>query len=226
MHIRFHVGGPAIHPTAEQAALIARWLGPTYTCSIRHDAAAFDDLGSVDCLVLMGMFWPGMSADWAGNMTYDPLPAAALERFFHYTRAKRPLAIHHGAIGCYTDQPAFTAALGVQWGPVRATHSPEVQHHIRVASQPHPITAGVQDFAITDELYHSLVFDESRPRQDLLWGSWEGNDHPLLTAMPATATHGAHVFHALGHGLVAFSPVQMRQLWVNSIAWLTHGRGV
>lgn len=221
MHIRFHVGGPALHPTAAQAERIAAWLGPSVQCSIVADAAAFDALETVDCLVLMGMFWPGMSADWAGNLSYTPLPSNALERFLAFRAARKPLVIHHGAIGCYTDVPAFTAALGVSWGAVRATHSPEQLHHIRVAPQPHPITHGVRDFAITDELYHSLVFDPSRPRTDLLWGDWEGAQHPLLSAFPATATHGATVFHALGHGLQAFDPPAMRSLWVNALDWVT-----
>jgi type 1 glutamine amidotransferase len=221
MHIRFQVGGPAVHPTHEQAMQIGQWLGPDYRVSICQDSAAFEALDDVDVLVLMGMFWPGMDADWAGNMTYDPIKADAQANFLRYTRSQRPLLIHHGAIGCYTDWPEFGATLGVTWGVKRASHSPFVRHQIRVAAEPHPITAGVDDFAIDDELYHSLRIDESRNPNHLLWGSWEGAEHPLLTTLDASARSGKTVFSALGHNLQSFEPPAMRQLWRNSITWLT-----
>lgn len=226
MHIRFHTGGPAVHPTRTQAGQIAQWLGPAYTCSIVDDAAAFADLETVDALVLMGLFWPGMDADWAGNLVYDPLPPAALAQFLAYRSARRPLLIHHGAIGCYSDLPAFTAALGVSWGVRRATHSPVLPHALRVDPTPHPLTTGIGDFTVTDELYHSLVYDPAVPRTDVLWGDWEGCTYPLVSAFGATPTRGRTVFNALGHGHEAFQAPAMQRLWVNSIRWALQSDGV
>lgn len=221
MHIRFHVGGPAVHPTRAQAERIATWLGPTHRISIHEDIAAFDALDDVDLLVLMGMYWPGMDADWAGNMTYTPITSDAQAKFLQYAQSKRPLLIHHGAIGCYTDWPVFGETLGVTWGVKRASHSPFVSHTIRVDPQHHPITAGVADFGIEDELYHSLRIDTTRAPNHLLWGSWDGAEHPLLTTLEANHHSGKTVFSALGHNLTSFDPPAMRQLWCNSIAWLT-----
>jgi type 1 glutamine amidotransferase len=220
MHIRFHVGGPAIHPVAAQAERIASWLGPDYHTSIVADSAAFADLDDVDVLVLMGMYWPGMNADWAGNMTYAPIEEPAKSNFLRYAHAQRPLVIHHGAIGCYTDWPEFGDTLGVTWGVKRASHSPFVPHRIRVDAQPHPVTAGVTDFDIVDELYHSLRIDATRQPKHLLWGSWEGGEHPLLTTLEASPRSGKTVFNALGHNMQSFDPPAMARIWQNSIAWL------
>ncbi len=220
MHIRFHVGGPAVHPTAEQAACIAGWVGDSYRTSILADTTAFEHLEDVDLLVLMGMYWPGMDADWAGNMTYKPIEEPAKQNFLRYAQSQRPLIIHHGAIGCYTDWPLFGETLGITWGVKRASHSPFVQHRIRVGTQPHALTNGVSDFDIDDELYHSLRIDATRNPQHHLWGSWEGAEHPLLTTLEPTAKTGKTVFHALGHNLKSFEPEAMAQLWRNSVTWL------
>ena len=103
MHIRFHVGGPRFHPVDEQATLISTWLDPHLRLSVRHDTAAFADLDDVDLLVMMGMYWQGMSADWAGNMVYQPPTEESKVQFLRYCDSQRPIIIHHGAIGGYDD---------------------------------------------------------------------------------------------------------------------------
>ena len=68
--IRFHVGGPSFHPTAQQAELVRQWLGSGFDCQICDGVEAFDDISSVDLLVIMGLHWPGMSEPWAGGLIY------------------------------------------------------------------------------------------------------------------------------------------------------------
>ncbi len=220
MHIRFHVGGPRAHPVDEQASIISTWLDPQYRISVRHDAAAFDDLDDVDLLVPMGMLWPGMSADWAGNMTYTPITADAQAKFLRYCDSKRPLLIHHGAIGCYSDWPEFAQRLGVQWGWQRASHSPFQAHMIHIGNTNHPVVAGVHDFATVDEIYYKLWMDESRNPTHHAWAPWDEQQHPMVTTLSASHAAGTAVYIALGHNLRSIEAPAIRQLWRNSVQWL------
>lgn len=224
MHIRFHVGGPRAHPVDEQATIISTWLGSRYRISVRHDAAAFADLDDVDLLVPMGMLWPGMNADWAGNMTYTPLPSEAQAQFVRYCASKRPLLIHHGAIGCYSDWPEYAQLLGVQWGWQRASHSPFQRHTIQIGQTRHPVVAGISDFVTEDEIYYKLWMDETRNPTHHAWAAWDNQQHPMVTTLSPSATTGRAVYIALGHNLRSIEAPAMRQLWRNSVSWLLHAK--
>ncbi|MCX6015549.1 MAG: ThuA domain-containing protein [Chloroflexales bacterium] len=220
MHIRFHVGGPRVHPVEEQATIISTWLDPHYKISVRADGDAFGDLEDVDLLVPMGMYWPGMSAEWAGSMTYTPIDATAQANYLRYCDSGRPMLIHHGAIGCYSDWPEFAQRLGVKWGWQRASHSPFQHHTITIGNSSHPIVTGLHDFTIEDEIYYKLWMDETRNPSHHMWATWDGEQHPMLTTLDANARAGKAIYSALGHNLRSIEPPALRRLWRNSVDWL------
>ncbi len=105
-------------------------------------------------------------------------------------------------------QPAVSEKVGYQ-------HDVEVP--VSIVDKSHPITAGLQDFVVRDEIY---------------WGFRVGSDvHPLLsTAHPKsgkplmwTRTEGQSriVFLQLGHDHFAFENPNYRTLLARSIAWVT-----
>lgn len=103
-------------------------------------------------------------------------------------------------------QPQVTGAVGYEHG---------VEVPVVIADPKHPITAGMKDFTIRDEIY---------------WGFRVGGDvHPLLTtALPKsgkplmwTRTEGRSrvVFLQLGHDHLAYGNPAYRELIARSIAW-------
>jgi len=220
MHIRFHVGGPRFHPVDEQATLISTWLNPQYRISVRHDVAAFTDLEDVDLLVMMGMYWPGMSADWAGNMTYQSPSSSDRANFLRYCDSKRPMIIHHGAIGGHDDWAEFGQRLGVKWGWQRASHSPFQNHTIQVGPSSHSIIAGLSNFSVDDEIYYKLWMDETRNPTHHAWAEWDGAQHPMLTTLDASAHVGRAIYIALGHNMRSMEPPAMRRIWSNAVTHL------
>jgi len=220
MHIRFHVGGPRFHPVDEQATLISTWLDAHHRISVRHDVAAFADLEDVDLLVMMGMYWPGMSADWAGNMSYQPPSTTDKANFLRYCDSKRPMIIHHGAIGGHDDWDEFGQRLGVKWGWQRASHSPFQNHTIQIGPSAHPIIDGLTDFAIDDEIYYKLWMDETRNPTHHAWATWDGAQHPMLTTLDASANVGQAIYIALGHNMRSMEPPAMRRIWHNAVNYL------
>lgn len=218
-HVRFLIGGPAFHPVDTQATLISTWL-PNYRISVRAGATAFHDLADVDLLILMGMYWPGMSADWAGNLTYTPPDADERSGFLHYCDSKRPLLIHHGAIGGYDDWPEFGQRVGVKWGWQRASHSPFQRHTIHIGPSQHPVIAGMHDFDIDDEIYYKLWMDETRQPTHHAWANWDNSNHPMITTFDASPHAGPAVYLALGHNMRSMEPPPIRRMWQNSVAYL------
>ena len=218
----FHVGGPAFHPVAEQARCIAEWLGHGFTCEMREGAEAFNDLSDCDLLLIMGLHWTGMNADWCGNLTYQPLNEYQKRTFEAYVAAGRPLLAHHGGIASYDDWPRFGELLGFRWDWAITKHSPIGTYEVKVLPTGHPIVAGVGDYSLYDELYYDVQITAGLHPTVHAEATWEQRALPMVMSAEGGRVQGAgrSVYLANGHDMRAFESAALRQLWVNSVHWL------
>ena len=91
----------------------------------------------------------------------------------------------------------------------------EIQNHS------HPITEGIPDFTIQDELYiHARFTDSVSP---LIEGEWEGQRHPMLWARDFEPARVC--YNALGHGVEAFEHPQNRLLLKRGVLWVLKALG-
>ena len=224
--ILFHVGGPAFHPTAAQADEIVGWLGDGYRCRMVDGASAFDRLDDIDLLVVMGMHWTGMTADWTGNMTYTPLTDAQKAAFEDYVTSGRPLVVHHGGIINYDDWPRFTELIGFRWEWDVTHHPPFGEFDVAVLDTGHPIVAGIENYTIADELYCNVQLTPGLPaiRHAEAWG--DGAQQPMVVTAEGGRAPGAGrvVYLANGHDMRAFVSPALRKLWINAVDWVMDGR--
>jgi type 1 glutamine amidotransferase len=220
--IRFFVGGPAFHPTAEQASLILEDSAGLYDSEIVDGASAFDNLSDVDLLVVMGLHWTGMSDAWAGNLTYVPLNDAQKAGFRDFVASGRPLLCYHGGIASYDDWPEFGQLLGYQWRWGVTYHSPVGAHPVTVEKTPHPLLEEVGDFTLTDELYYNYQITPDLKIEVLGHAKFHGAVMPMIFAGQGGRIPGAgrSVYLANGHDLRAFECPALRTLIKNSINWL------
>jgi type 1 glutamine amidotransferase len=222
-HIVFHLGGPPAHPVAEQAYRVSQWLGTGYTYGFRESRAAFEDLDGCDLLVLMGTYWtqsPG--AEWAGRPPYEPLEDHHMRAFEAYVVSGRPLLVHHGAILSYDDRPRFGELRGFTWEQGHTAHPPFATFTVNVLPTGHPVVAGVDSYAIDDELYYNV---RVTPGLDVLvhaTAEWGGAAHPMVMTAEGGRTPGAGrlAYLANGHDMRAFAAPALRRLWVNTVHWL------
>lgn len=134
------------------------------------------------------------------------------------------LVVLHHALVSYPDWPEYEQLIGGRYpkppeGEPQVTNKVGYQHNvevpIQIADAEHPITAGLKDFMIRDEIY---------------WGFRVGTDvHPLLkTTHPKsgstlmwtrTQEKSRVVYLQLGHGSTAYSNETYRTLVERSIAW-------
>jgi type 1 glutamine amidotransferase len=216
--IVFHVGGPEFHPVAQQAAMIAHWLGNEFDCEQHDGVDAFDALPGCDLLVLMGLHWSGMKA---ARMTYRAMAHQHQCALENYIASGKPLLCHHGAVASYDDWPRFGELCGVAWIWGKTSHSPIGNHTVRLCSG-HPVVAGVSDFAIYDELYYALkIADDVEPDVHAT-AEFAGTQHPMIMTGSGGRIAGAGkwAYLANGHDLRAFECPAMKQLWINAVAWL------
>lgn len=179
----------------------------------KGSASAWDrsDLATFDAVVLY---------DMATTIT-DAQKAKLLSLFERGTG----LVVLHHALCSYQDWPDYERIIGGRY-PVPPKGQPQVtdaigyEHGVEVpiaiADSAHPITAGLKDFTLRDEIY---------------WGFRSGADaHPLLTTphtksgkpLMWTRTEGKSrvVFLQLGHDAFAYGHPTYRALVARSISWV------
>jgi hypothetical protein len=160
----FHVGGPAFHPVAQQARSIAQWLGDDFVCNL---------------LVVMGLHWTGMNADWVGGLTYRPLNERQKQSFEDYVASGRPLLCHHGGIASYDDWPQFGELLGFTWKRGVTNHSPFGTYKVTVPLSDHPLVTDMHDYELDDELYYNVQITNGVTPTKLAYAVWEGQHLPM-----------------------------------------------
>lgn len=218
----FHVGGPAFHPTLEQARVIQGWLGPDFDCATYDGVDAFMHLDDCDLLVIMGLHWTGMSADRSGNLVYRPMTLAHQHALEMYVASGRPVLCHHGSIASYDDWPRFGELIGFAWIWGVTSHSELGDHQVRILPTGHPVVAGVSNYTIHDELYHDVRIAPGMQVAVHAEATWQGRMLPMVFTGESGRTPGAGrtVYLANGHDMQAFACPAMKQLWNNAVRWL------
>ena len=159
---------------------------------------------------------------------YD-MPTAITEpqqaRFLSLFARGTGLVVLHHALVSYQGWPDYERIVGGRWpappkGQPQVTDAVGYRHGVEVGvvvvDRDHPITRGLEDFTIHDEIY---------------WGYRVGADvHPLLTTthpksgkpLMWTRTEGRSrvVYLQLGHDRLAYENPGFRTLLARSIGWV------
>lgn len=140
--------------------------------------------------------------------------AAVLDDF---VRSGGGLLALHTAVICFDAHPVWRELCGAAWDWASSTHPPYGPSavHVSERGRAHPLTAGLDDFAVDDEVYGFL--DEVDGLEPLLTGHHGGRDHPLLWAR--TVGEGRVVTDLLGHGPGSFEHPAHREVLRRAARW-------
>ena len=175
-------------------------------------STAYDrsDLLSFDCIVLYDMMQ---------NIT-----AAQKAKFLSlFDKGVGLVATHHSLVS-YQSWPEFERIIGGtypepqdQKGKVTAQlgYQHDVDVPVTIVAKSHPITAGLNDFVINDEIYWG--FRTAPDAQPLLTTTQPKSGKPL--AWYRTEKNSRVVYLQLGHGPSAFNNPNYRKLLAQSIRW-------
>ncbi len=93
---------------------------------------------------------------------YDPkVPGRkGFDNLAHFVKQGGGLVLVHFACGAFQEfKDDFTKLAGRAWNPKLRGHDPFGEFTVSITDQAHPVTAGLSDFQITDELYTCLEGD-------------------------------------------------------------------
>lgn len=207
------MGGSHWHDTLQTASILRRVLERTghYYVTYSEVSSVLTRLERFDVVILNGML--------------DSLEPDEEKSLLSTVHAGKPLLVLHAASACFlkpppakgvnppADHPEFYKMLG---GYVQR-HPPFGPVSVHVKETEHPITKGLADFVIEDELF--------------LFTNLEADNHILLEAThkgercPVSWTRrwgDGRVFHlALGHNHKAATHASFQQLMVQGLDWLS-----
>ncbi len=151
---------------------------------------------------------------------YDPnVPGRqAFDNLTRFVRDGGGLVLVHFACGAFQEfKDDFTQLAGRAWNPKLRGHDPFGEFTVNIIDQKHPITTGMKDFAITDELYTCL--DGDVPIKVL--ASAISKVDKKVYPMAFVLKHGkGKVFHCvLGHDVNALSNQGAAELFRRGTAW-------
>lgn len=138
-------------------------------------------------------------------------------------RRGKPTVFLHHALGSYVDRKEYGAILGghanfskrVVPGVPNSTYQHDVAFRVHVADPAHPITAGMKDFDIVDEIYNHY---EVKPGVHILLTAEQPGSGKVI-AWTHRYERSPIVYVQLGHDHTAYENPNFRRIVERSILW-------
>lgn len=142
---------------------------------------------------------------------HETLPEEAAANLARYVESGGRVFGLHGATASFQDCATYIGLLGARF----VEHGPRHSFFVTPLQRLHPVTAGVDAFAVHDELY---VQEYAADIQIHAVAGYLGKAQPVVW----TRTPGAgRVYYlALGHDRAVWEQAPVRRLVANGVAWL------
>jgi len=92
--------------------------------------------------------------------------------FLNFIRNGKGFVLFHAASACYNKWPEYQQLIGSTWGP-KTGHGPYHKFNVTITDKDNPITKGLKDFSITDELWHRIA---TQPKIHVLCKAFSAKD--------------------------------------------------
>ncbi|HNU98575.1 MAG: ThuA domain-containing protein [Verrucomicrobia bacterium] len=198
------------HPWRETAPALVTMLhqDPRLAVTVIEDPHLLDSpsVHTYDTVLLHFMNWE------------VPAPGqAARTNLRNFVEAGKGLMLVHFACGAWLDWPEFRNLAGRVWDPKLRAHDPRGPFTVRIMDTEHPITAGLEDFEIDDELYTCLAGDAPIRVLATARSKVDHIDYPMAFVL----NYGkGRVFHSvLGHDAKALAAPGVGDLFRRGCAW-------
>jgi type 1 glutamine amidotransferase len=120
----------------------------------------------------------------------------------------------HVSVTTLIGLDSWSSLIGARWSAGRTMHPPRGVSLVRTVGS-NPITAGLGEFTLDDELYSYLEFvGKSEP---IVAHDYEGSSHPLIWVRELP--HTRVVADALGHGTESYDSVEHLTILRRAMHW-------
>ncbi len=166
----------------------------------------------------------GMAGKYDVVVLYDmpkDVPEARRKDLMEFFEAGRGVVVLHHALATAPEWAEFHKAIGGKYltqaegSRPASTYQHDVRMRVTVADRSHPITRGISDFEIYDEIYGGIwVADDA---QVLLATDHPSSSRALAWVMPHRRSRVVTI--QPGHGEEAFGNPAYRKLLIQAIRW-------
>ena len=155
------------------------------------------------------------------NTKTPPPSAAGQQNLLAFVKGGKGFAVAHLASASYKDWPEFRQLCGRYWVMGQSGHGPRAPFKVRISDKDHPITKGLADFEMDDELYAKLQGDGPIHVLAESDSAWSKKTEPMVF----TAAYGqGRVFHhTFGHDTKALDNPACRKLIQRGCEWAATG---
>ena len=200
------------HGFAATAPVIHEFLSSYDDLSVAldddKDVLASDGLRDFDVLVHGTGFTRGERQEDGTVQQVPVLTPAQEEGLFDFVAGGKGLVGIHGTAWCIGGKAVDLIGGHANW------HPPGLTFTVDIIDSDHPVTQGVPDFDVEDEIYMSAWDPAIRI---LATAEWSGKQHPL--AWVKSYGEGRVFYTALGHGPGTFARLGMQQMMVQGVQW-------
>lgn len=204
------------HRFAESAGLIHQFLDAqadlSATLSDDKSLLASDELDQFDCCVFGTGFTRTVRQADGTLLRKADLTAAQEEGLFRFVSGGKGLVGIHGTGWWIGGQAVDLIGGHANW------HPPGLTFTVHIEDAEHPVTAGIDDFTVDDEIYIS-AYDPAI--HILASAEWHERAHPMAWVKPYG--DGRVFYTTLGHGPNTFQRPAMQTLITQGVRWATNG---
>ncbi len=156
------------------------------------------------------------------NRSVPTITDDAKENLLGFVKSGKGFYVQHLASASFKEWEEFRELCGRYWVMGKSGHGPRGVFECKVVNKEHPITKGMQDFRIFDELYAKLQGDAEIEVLVSADSDWSKGTEPLVFVR--NYGKGRCVHNALGHDFKSILDPNMKKLIRRGVEWAATGK--
>ncbi|MBC8218685.1 MAG: ThuA domain-containing protein [Planctomycetes bacterium] len=149
-------------------------------------------------------------------------PEQAKKNLMDFVKSGKGFFVQHLATASFAKWDEFGKLCGRKWIMGTSGHGPRVPFQAKITDQKHPITAGLDDFIVDDELYAKLQGTGEINVLVTADSDWSKKTEPLIFTL--NYGKGRTVHNAFGHDGKALMTPNVKKIIVRGVEWAATGK--
>jgi len=156
------------------------------------------------------------------NRSLPTISGQAKENLLNFVKQGKGFYVQHLASASFSEWDEFGKLCGRKWVMGTSGHGERSVFKVNIVNKQHPITQGLEDFEIFDELYSKLQGDSDIDVLVSAYSDWSKQTEPLVFSR--SYGQGRSVHNALGHDFKAIKNPSMQQIIRRAVEWAATGK--